>query len=257
MPSLAMDGGASSGQAAGGVTFSPGFVPPFRSGARDRLTFGLGGRWMPDARVQLAGGFDGIADRSAGGTVVGAGDVRLGASAVVVERGIWRVWTGFGVKLPDAEDENELGTDETDVSFGAGLEVASGPWRALAGAGLGVWGNPLRFANQDDVPLGRVAGSWTMPRGGPIGLQLGALLNADVATARNPGRSVIGGWVRVLRPVGRASLFFECSGGAGLTAAAPDGVAAASFGVALPQRAAASAVLGAQAAVPPSPQAAR
>ena len=164
------------------------------------------------------------------------------------------MWTGFAVKLPDAKDENELGTDETDVSFGAGLEVASGPWRALGGAGLGVWGNPLRFANQDDVPLVRVAGSWTMPSGGPIGLQLGAVLNTDVATARNPGRSVIGGWVRVLRPVGRAAVFLECSAGAGLTAAAPDGVAAASIGLALPSRSSSrSASAEGQASVPPSP----
>ncbi len=257
MPSLAMDGGAGAVQAAGGMNYLPGFVPPFRSGARDRWTFGGGGRWMPDARVQLAGGFEGIADRTAEGTAIGAGDVRLGASADLVELGIFRVWTGFSVKLPDAKDENELGTDETDVAFGSSLEVASGPWRALGGAGLGIWGNPLRFANQDDVPMVRLAGSWTRPRAGGLGLQVGAALNVDVATARNPARSVIGGWVRVLRPLGRASVYVECSAGAGLTPAAPDGFAGASLGVSLPQRADGSASSDAQAQVPPFPEPAR
>jgi len=220
---------------------------------------------MPDSRVQLSGGFEGIADRSPGASVVGAGDVRLGATATVVQVGVFRAWTGFAVKLPDARDEDELGTDETDVAFGAAFELAAGPWRALGGAGLGVWGNPLRFANQDDVPMVRVAASWALPGSHPLGLQLGAALNADLATARNPGRTVIGGWVRLLKPVGRASAYLECNGGAGLTAAAPDGFAGVAMGISLPQsmpqsmpqRDVGGALVGAQAQVPPSPEPAR
>jgi len=210
--------------------YEPGLVPLFRAGSRDRLGFGGGGRWMPDRRVQLSAGFDGLWDRSAGGSEVGAGDVRLGATTYVADLGPVRPWVGFAVKLPDAKDEGELGTDETDITFGGAAELHLGAWRALAGAGLGVLGNPLRFANQDDVPQVRAAVSWApSPRVGA-----GAYLNGDLGTARNPARVLAGAWVRgavPLAPGSRYAAYAELGGGAGLTPAAPDGVAALSIGV--------------------------
>jgi hypothetical protein len=140
-----------------------------------------------------------------------------------------RLWLGWSAKLPDAKDEGELGTDETDVAFGGAAELHVGPWRVLAGAGLGVWGNPLRFANQDDVPELRATAAWSP---GP-GLNAGVAFNADVGTARNPARLVAGGWLRASLPLGATVTrgFIEVAGGAGLTPAAADGIAALSFGL--------------------------
>jgi len=231
LPSLAQDLGAGAWTLGAGAAYQPGLVPPFRAGSRDRLAFGVGGRWVPDRRVQLSAGFDGLYDRSAGGSELGAGDVRLGATTFLADLGPVRPWLGFAVKLPDAKDEGELGTDETDITFGGAAEVHLGAWRALAGVGLGVLGNPLRFANQDDVPEVRAAVAWT-----PAGwIGAGACVNGDLATARNPARVVAGGWVRAAVPLSRGSRFAgfaELGGGAGLTPAAPDGVVALSIGMA-------------------------
>ncbi len=227
---MAQDLGAGAWTLGAGGVYEPGLVPPFRAGSRDRLAFGGGGRWMPDTRVQLSAGFDGLWDRSAGGSELGAGDVRLGASAYVVDLGPIRPWLGFAVKLPDAKDEGELGTDETDITFGGAVELHRGAWRALAGGGLGVLGNPLRFANQDDVPELRAAGSWAPLRG----VSAGAYVNADLETARNPARVVAGAWLRgglPLAPGSRFAGFVELGGAAGLTPAAPDGIAALSIGL--------------------------
>lgn len=184
---------------------------------------------MPDRRVQLSAGFDGLGDRSAGGSEVGAGDVRLGATTYLADLGPVRPWLGFAVKLPDAKDEGELGTDETDITFGGAAELHLGAWRALVGGGLAVLGNPLRFANQDDVPQVRAAVNAAPWRG----IGAGAYVNADLATARNPARVVTGAWVRGGVPLARGSRytgFVEVGGGAGLTPAAPDGVLALSIG---------------------------
>lgn len=230
LPSLAQDLGAGAWTLGAGAVCEPGLVPVFRAGSRDRMAFGAGGRWMPDRRVQLSAGFDGLWDRSAGGSEVGAGDVRLGATTYLVDLGPVRPWVGFAVKLPDAKDEGELGTDETDITFGGAAELHLGAWRALAGGGLGVLGNPLRFANQDDVPEVRAAVSWAPSRG----IGAGAYVNADLETARNPARVVAGAWVRGAVPLSPGSGFAgfaELGGGAGLTPAAPDGVVALSIGV--------------------------
>lgn len=230
LPSLAQDLGAGAWTLGTGAAYEPGLVPPFRAGSRDRLAFGVGGRWMPDRRVQLSAGFDGLADWSAGGSEIGAGDVRLGATAFVADLGPVRPWLGFAVKLPDAKDEGELGTDETDVKFGGAAELHLGAWRALAGVGLAVLGNPLRFANQDDVPEVRATVSWAPS----LGVGAGGYVNADLQTARNPARVVAGAWVRGVVPVSRGSRyagFAELGGGAGLTPAAPDGVVTFSIGV--------------------------
>lgn len=220
-----MDCGAGAWLAGAGAVYQPGFVPPFRAGERNRLAYGVGGRWMPDRRVQVAVGFDGLWDRSAGGDASGPGDVRLGTSLLVIDRAPVRAWLGWAAKLPDAGDEDELGSDETDVTFGTGAELHSGPWRLLAGVGLGVWGNPLRFANQDDVPELRLGGSWHLAR-----FDLGVSVNADIGTARNPARVVAGGWVRHVVRLKGPFVFVELGGGAGLTPAAPDAIAALSFG---------------------------
>ena len=231
LPALSMDCGAGAWLAGVGAVYQPGFVPPFRAAERNRLAYGVGGRWMPDRRVQVAVGFDGLWDHSAGGDAAGPGDVRLGTSLLVVDHAPVRAWLGWAAKLPDAGDEGELGSDETDVTFGAGGELHSGPWRLLAGVGLGVWGNPLRFANQDDVPELRLAASWNLRA-----FDFGAHLDADIGTARNPSRVVVGGWARHVAKLKGRFAYVEIGGGAGLTPAAPDAIAAVSFGFGQPAR---------------------
>ena len=68
--------------------------------------------------------------------------------------------------------------------------MAVGPVTLGLDAGLGIRGNPLRFANQDDVPFGWFYGHVPV---GPV--RLGARLGGDAPTARNPGRgsAAVGG----------------------------------------------------------------
>lgn len=218
LPSAALPTGAGAWEAALGGGYAPGFVPPFRAAERTRTSFGVGGRWMPDRRVQLSLAFDGLWDRTPAGSEVGPGDVRLGAAAWLVDPGPIRLWLGWSAKLPDASDEGELGTDETDITFGTAVEAHHDDFRILGGVGLQILGNPLRFANQDDVPALRLAGSWTPGR-----LATGVALNADLGTSRNPARITAGAWARGGVPIGVLHGFIELGGGAGLSAAAPDG----------------------------------
>ena len=233
LPSAAADDGAGAWSAGAGAVYMPGYVPPFRAGARDRLAYGVGGRWRPAARVEVSLGFDGLWDHDASGDASGPGDVRVGTVVTLFSPGALRIGLGWSAKFPDARDENQLGTDETDVTFGGSADWHSGPWRAVAGVGLGIWGNPLRFANQDDVPELRVAGSWTSRIA-----DLGVTVNGDVETSRNPARWVAGGWVRHDFPVGASFAWIEAAGGAGLSPAAPDAIAALSFGFGQPPTAA-------------------
>jgi hypothetical protein len=196
----------------GVASWSAGQVPPFRAAERDRLSFGAGGLVWLD-RVQLSGATEWLRDDTAAGDPTsGWGDVRLGTVVRVADFRGFHPWIGWGVKLPDASDEDELGTDETDVSFGGGVLWAQGEVRIGVGAGLAVLGNPLRFANQDDVPMFRLDAAWGR---GPVVLLPSAAF--DLATSRNPARGEVGGGVRVGR-----SWFVDAGGAAGLTAAAAD-----------------------------------
>jgi hypothetical protein len=126
-----------------------------------------------------------LADWSAAGEAVnGPGDVRLGTVVRVASPGAFDLTLGWEAKLPDARDEGELGTDETDITFGATAGWRRGAFSARVGAGLAILGNPLRFANQDDVPVVRASFGWERESLGIIGR--GAL---DVPTERNPVRA--------------------------------------------------------------------
>ena len=164
--------------------WSTGFVPHFRAGARDRGAAGV------DARVHIApfdvrARWDWIVDHTpAGGFVHGPGDLRLGTLATVARPGAFDFTLGWEVKLPNARDEDEIGTDETDVSFGGTAGWRGGALHARVGVGLAVLGNPLRFANQDDVPLARAELGWTRPPFAVVGRA-----SAELPTARNPVRA--------------------------------------------------------------------
>ncbi len=72
----------------------------------------------------------------------------------------------FGVKLPNAPDDERLGTDQTDVFLLGALGRAAGRWGWAGNAGLGILGHPLRAGDQDDV-LVLGASAWRRLSEGP------------------------------------------------------------------------------------------
>lgn len=194
--------------------WSPGLVPPFRVAERDRLTAGVTARVALFDRVQLAADWGWLSDRTADGTATtGPGDLRLGTVVRVARVAGIDLHAGWEVKLPNAADEGELGTDETDITLGIGADWQGGPWLVGGSAGLGVWGNPLRFANQDDVPLLQLHAAWTSGL-----LTVAPAVRAELATSRNPARVEVGAQARFGR-----RWFGWAAGAAGLTPAAADG----------------------------------
>lgn len=223
-PQTAEDASLSWGIAARGG-WEDGLVPPFRAAERDRFSMGAEG-FAALGRVQIRGGWSWLRDASvAGAPMGGPGDVRLG-TAVAVARvappgaGTLRLWAGWEAKLPNAADEGELGTDETDALFGGTVAWEGGGWDARVGVGLGILGNPHRFANQDDVPLVRARVERAV---GPV--RLAPWLKADLATSRNPARVQVGGEALAGGPV-----FVVLGGAAGLTPAAADWSVTAGLG---------------------------
>jgi hypothetical protein len=191
-----------------------GSVPPFRSAPRDRWRVGPAASAWFGSRVRLGVDWDWMWDRTPlGEEASGPGDIRLAAAVRAATLGPVRLGVGWEAKMPNARNEEELGTDETDVTFGAWGRLDQGPLQAGLAVGLGVRGNPLRYASQDDVPLvladvGASAGRWGAS----------AFCHAEFPTAINPARVEAGARLRV----GRA-WFFEAEGAGGLTPAAPDG----------------------------------
>jgi hypothetical protein len=203
------------------VRAESGVVPPFRSGARDRLSVGAEGAvWLGPAVSLRAEGAWLTTRTEAGGAASGAGDLRLGTVVRVARLERLEVGTGWAVKLPNAADEEELGTDETDVSFGAWAQWSAPSWRVRADAGLQVLGNPLRFANQDDVPVlaARAEAVVGPVRGGPV-------LEAQLATARNPARVRAG-----MRVEAGGRWYVSAEAWGGLTPADADGVGVLAVG---------------------------
>ncbi|MDP2304863.1 MAG: hypothetical protein Q8P18_02425 [Pseudomonadota bacterium] len=167
-----------------GVDGAVGYVPPFRVGTRNRLTPSVSAS-VRLAPFELQASWGWVVDASeAGGVVHGPGDLRLGTVVTLAHFSEFDVTAGWEVKLPNASDEGEIGTDETDVSFGATAGWRRGPVSARLGVGLAVLGNPLRFANQDDVAMVRGSVAWTSGFVRVIGRA-----SADLPTPRNPVRS--------------------------------------------------------------------
>jgi hypothetical protein len=208
-----------------GGGWAAGLVPPFRAAERDRASIDVGGGvWVGD-RVLLRGAWSWLRDDSrAGGTASGPGDIRLGTVARLGRTGDVRWFLGWEAKFPDAANEDELGTDETDVLFGGSFVWERGPWWATGAVGLGILGNPLRFANQDDVPMVRAA---VGRRWGVVSIAAG--IDADLATSRNPSRVEPGLDVSAGKRV-----FVAVHGGAGVVPAAADLRVTASIGLRWP-----------------------
>jgi hypothetical protein len=197
-----------------------GLVPPFRAAERDRASAGVEAR-VALGRVELSAEWRWLRDATAAGEPAsGPGDLRLGTRVRVACVGDVCGALGWEAKLPNAADEGELGTDETDVLVGATLAWTRDRYGAEVGGGLGILGNPLRFANQDDVPMLR--GRFTVDVG-PV--TLAPAVSLDFATSRNPARMEAGGQV-----VAGSRWFAAVEGAGGLTAAAADWRAVATVG---------------------------
>jgi len=165
------------------VRRASGWVPPFRAASRDRWASGLAASWRPADPVALDLDWSWLWDSTpAGGAISGPGDLRLGVRTEH-QLGSLELAGGWQVKLPNAQDQGELGSDETDVRF---LGTAGHRWARMAlrlSGGLEIRGDPIRFASQDDVPLAWLSGVGQV---GPV--DLSGRVGGDLATARSPAR---------------------------------------------------------------------
>ena len=194
---------------------SQGAVPVFRAAERDRLSATVVAGWRVAKPVHLDLRVSGLQDRYASGArQTGWGDIRLGTGLSLWEGG-GQMEPGFGLgwqaKLPNAQDEGELGTDETDFRV-VGHLAMGGTTRVAIVGGLDILGNPLRFANQDDVPL-----SWLQVTHGLGPLSLSSRIGGGWATSRNPARHELDFAVE-----GSCPWRMGAEGVLGLTPAAPD-----------------------------------
>ena len=166
-----------------GFEYESKVIPPFRAAARDRAQASVRGHWKPDERVRLDASWSWLRDQLPSGMAVqGPGDVRLGAHAVAWESPV-AVGLGWSVKLPNAADEGEIGTDETDATVVGTFSFPLDALRVFGAGGLVIQGDPIRFANQDDAGM-VVFGLSANPGSVHMYGQAGGTLQS----ARNPAR---------------------------------------------------------------------
>ena len=86
----------------------------------------------------------------------GSGDLRVRTRFTVVREKGWVPAMGvqLGVKLPNAGAREGFGTDETDMDVGLLVTKGIGPVDLHGSMALGILGNPMERAAQDDVFLG-------------------------------------------------------------------------------------------------------
>lgn len=197
-------------------------VPPSWESARDRLQVELGARWRPSPVVTLGLDLDAWrADRHVDGRAEqGPGDLRL-----LTDLRLWRPGAVEGrlawwAKLPNADDEKELGTDETDLHFGLDLSRPQGPARLRARLGVAVLGDPRRATAQSWLPEGELEAHL---RAGPVVpmTRLQATLGSEILPAQATA---------TLGLEGGCPWLWGAEGLLGLSPAAPDLGARAWFG---------------------------
>ena len=98
-------------------------------------------------------------DSPGAGKETGSGDARAFTKFRFIDEQGWRpdLAARVGMKLPNADDEKRLGTDETDLFFELLAGKRYGRLDAAVNLGLGILGEPGR-AEQDDVLTYGVAG---------------------------------------------------------------------------------------------------
>jgi hypothetical protein len=215
-----------------GVRMAQNEVPVFRAGERNSQSAEVAGRWAPSTQVSIRiRGERMWAQWPDGTSASGWGDVRLGTTGRLLQaRGLMPAfWVDWVVKLPNAQDETGLGSDETDVILSAIALWQRGAWEAGILGGLAIWGDPLQFANQDDAALVALHLSHLSPRH-----KLSATLDWQAVSPRNPPRAQLlgGGQLRGLW----SGLWVGAEAGFGLVPAAADWQVTLRFGVDAPCR---------------------
>ncbi|MCK6505507.1 hypothetical protein L6R53_19280 [Myxococcota bacterium] len=197
---------------AGGAWLADG-VPPFWTEPRDRGQAEVRAWWQPTDRVGVGARFDAWrADRYPdGSTHSGPGDLRL-ETALGLWQGAVPGRLRWEVKLPDADDEEQLGTDETDVHLGLELARAQGPLALSVRGGVAVLGDPLRATHQAWLPELQAE---ALLAAGPV--SPGAGLTLTTGGDGEPARGTA-----ALRVEGRCPWLAGAEGLVGLSAAAPD-----------------------------------
>lgn len=196
-----------------GASVQQDLLPPFWSEPRDRWTVEAAGHWRVAPAVTLWLQLDAL--RHDGATVTadprtGAGDLRLGTDL--------RLWSGavegragWWVKLPNADDELELGTDETDIGGLLGLVLRPGPLRLQLDGGAEVRGDPARSRTQDPVALLQAEARTDLGL-----LEPSLRARAELPTERQPTRAEVG-----LSLERRCPLLVGVGGALGLAEASP------------------------------------
>lgn len=216
-----------------GFNHEAGVLPVFRAGSRDQSALQLAGKWAPTPGVSMRVQAERLwVSWPSGENMTGWGDVRLGSSGIFwnSQNRSFSAGLDWGVKLPNASDEGEFGSDETDVHVGFFGRWQGELWQVGIGANLVILGDPLQFANQDDAlllaaQLARETKSW----------RWSSRLLWRKESPRNPDdvRVLTGAQFRGL-PRG---LWVAFEGGVGATEASPSWQAGLRFGVAGPCRA--------------------
>lgn len=103
--------------------------------------------------VEIQAYFDGIyADEEDSNGKYGAGDLELFTKVQLREEDSMPAFGfRFGTKLPNATNEDTLGTDEFDFSGGLLMSKHLGKVETHFNLGMGILGNPYQNNNQDDV----------------------------------------------------------------------------------------------------------
>lgn len=169
--------------------WSPGTVPPFQAAEVDAATGLLDLRWQPDRRVGL-GVRAGLLHHSGGlaEPAWGPDETTLSVRLEPLPVGLLPVdlQLAWSAAVPWSFDAGQVGTDETATHLYLGLARRLGPLHLSALGGLAILGNPLRFADQDDVPLAGLAARW-VPAGPPLVVE--ARVGGQLSTPRNPART--------------------------------------------------------------------
>lgn len=198
-----------------GASWRAALVPPFWTEARDRLTVDAAAHWRVIPSLALWLELDALRhDRLARGSRTGAGDLRLGTTVRAfpgADGGLVEGGASWWVKLPNADDELELGTDETDIGGLLHLALRPGPVLVHLAGGAELRGDPARSQTQDPVALLRAG----------LGTDLGVVEPAldwelQLATDRQEPRSEL---ALALRR--RCPFFVALQGSAGLFPASP------------------------------------
>jgi hypothetical protein len=140
-------------------------------------------------------------------SVYGGGDARLFTKVYIVAERKWIPAAGlrFGVKLPNGNKDDRLGTDETDFAIQALASKELAGFSAHLNLGLAILGNPGDGDGQDDLFTYAIAlvsptlGAETDDQWGVRGLlevagDTGSRFDNDAAAIRGGAQVMYGGW---------------------------------------------------------------